>query len=144
MKAQIESIVLKNKEYLIYHRGDEIKVGRMVLWKLSANNKFFLFEDKLKSEFRVYSLEQQNKDAKSFIENDYVFKMEYSIILEQCPLLQSDGKEFFKEFKELIENGVVDVRVYDDGIVKMAYCKEREERNSMLRPRKTKPKNDKY
>ena len=44
----------------------------------------------------------------------------------------------------MIENGVVDVRVYDDGIVKMAYCKEREERNSMLRPRKTKPKNDKY
>jgi hypothetical protein len=57
VKAQIDSVVLKNKEYLIYHHHDEVKVGRMVLWKLSANNKFFLFEDKLKNEFRVYSLE---------------------------------------------------------------------------------------
>ena len=40
LKQQIDSVVLKNKEYLIYPYHDEVKVGRMVLWKMSANNKY--------------------------------------------------------------------------------------------------------
>jgi hypothetical protein len=39
---------------------------------------------------------------------------------------------------------VIDVRVYEDGTVKMAYCKDRAESSSMLRPKKIKPKSDKY
>ena len=71
---------------------------------MSDSNKYFLFRDRLKKEWRVYHMSDQCKDAGdirnhgdeallNYHKHDYVMKNVYTLPFHQCDLFKGTSKD---------------------------------------------------